>query len=124
MEFDNNMPIYLQVIRELKKDIINGVLGLGDKLPSGRELALKYQINPNTANRIYKEMEIEEVCFTKRGLGTFVTEDGDKLNQIRNEMAESLLVNFVAGMAELKFDKEEVIALIEEKYDNPKRVGE
>lgn len=116
MEFDNNIPIYLQVIKELKKDIINGVLGLGDKLPSGRELALKYKINPNTANRIYKEMEVEEVCFTKRGLGTFVTEDGDKLNQIRNEMAETLLMNFVAGMAEIKFNKEEVIALIEEKY--------
>lgn len=117
MEFDNNIPIYLQVISELKKDMINGVLGLGEKLPSGRELALTYQINPNTANRIYKEMEAEELCFTKRGLGTFVTEDGDKLNEIRNEMAEKLLLNFVAGMVELKFDKEEVLALIEEKYN-------
>ncbi|MFV0344339.1 MAG: GntR family transcriptional regulator [Anaerocolumna sp.] len=120
MEFDNNIPIYLQVIKELKKDMIHGVLGLGDKLPSGRELALTYQINPNTANRIYKEMEAEGICFTKRGLGTFVTEDEKRLKEIRMEMAESLLSNFVAGMTELKFEKEEVIAFIEEKYEYKK----
>lgn len=120
MEFDNKMPIYLQVINDLKKDIINGVLGLGDKLPSSRELAFKYQINPNTANRIYKEMEAEEICFTKRGLGTFVTEDANKLNQIRKEMADTLLINFLAGMIELQYSKEDVMELIEERFDEIK----
>ena len=79
MEFSNNIPIYIQVINEIKKDMVNGVVALGEKLPSGRELAFKYKINPNTANRIYKEMESEEICYTKRGLGTYVTEDVNKL---------------------------------------------
>lgn len=118
MEFDNNIPIYLQVITEIKKDIINGVINLGEKLPSGRELALKYKINPNTANRIYKELEAEEVCFTKRGLGTFVTEDADKIKLIREQMAEVLLINFIEGIQNLGYTKEEVVNMIDKKYVN------
>ncbi|BCJ94532.1 GntR family transcriptional regulator [Anaerocolumna cellulosilytica] len=117
MEFDNNIPIYIQVIEDIKKDIVRGVLELGEKLPSGRDLAMKYKINPNTANRIYKEMEAEELCFTKRGLGTFVTEDIDKLKQIREEMAGTLLENFLEGMKHLGFSKEDIKHLIDVKYD-------
>jgi len=117
MEFNNNIPIYIQVINEIKKDMVNGVLALGEKLPSGRELAYKYKINPNTANRIYKEMESEEICFTKRGLGTYVTEDVNKLKNIREEMASSLLEHFIEGMKQLGFTKEELIQLLEHKYD-------
>ncbi|QHQ61804.1 GntR family transcriptional regulator [Anaerocolumna sedimenticola] len=117
MEFDNNIPIYIQVINDIKKDIINGALALGEKLPSGRDLAYKYKINPNTANRIYKEMEAEEICYTKRGLGTFVTEDKEKLKNIREEMAGSLLDSFIEGMKQLGFTKEELIHLLEHKYD-------
>ena len=117
MEFDNNIPIYVQVINDIKNDIVKGTLPLGEKLPSGRDLALKYQINPNTANRIYKELEAEEICFTKRGLGTFVTEDGEKLKRIREEMAETLLDNFISGMKNLGFSKEEVIRLLDMKYE-------
>lgn len=117
MEFENNIPIYVQVINDIKKDMVNGVLALGEKLPSGRELALKYKINPNTANRIYKELEAEEICYTKRGLGTYVTEDGEKLMMIREEMAVTLLDTFIEGMKNLGFTKEEVLKILEEKYN-------
>ncbi len=115
MEFENNIPIYVQVINDIKKDMVSGVINLGEKLPSGRDLALKYKINPNTANRIYKELEVEEICFTKRGLGTYVTEDGVKLKQIREEMATMLLDNFIDGMKNLGFTKEELFEILEQK---------
>lgn len=117
MEFDNTIPIYIQVINDIKKDIINGVLSMGEKLPSGRDLALKYQINPNTANRIYKELEAEEICFTKRGLGTYVTEDSDKVKHIREGMAVLLLDNFIDGMGNLGFAKEEIFEILEQRYN-------
>jgi DNA-binding transcriptional regulator YhcF (GntR family) len=117
MDFDNNIPIYLQVINDIKKDIVNGVLVLGEKMPSGRDLALKYKINPNTANRIYKELEAEGICFTKRGLGTYVTEEKEKVYAIRDEMAGALLVTFIAGTKNLGFSKDEVIHMIEKEYD-------
>ena len=60
MEFENNIPIYIQVINQIKKDIITGKLPMGAKLPSTRELAVLYHINPNTAGRVYNEMELTD----------------------------------------------------------------
>ena len=75
MNYDPMTPIWLQVATQIKQQIVTGVLPPGAKLPGGRDLAVQYGINPNTAARIYQEMEREGVCETKRGLGTFVTED-------------------------------------------------
>lgn len=102
---------------DIKKQIVSGKMELGSKLPSARDLAIIYEINPNTSNRIYKELELEEICFTKRGLGTFVTEDQSKITSIKEEMAESLLDGFMNGMKDLSFTKEEVLRLLNDKYD-------
>ena len=117
MEFDNNIPIYVQVIDDIKRNIVKGVLTLGEKLPSGRELAYTYKINPNTANRIYKELEALEICYTKRGLGTYITEDINKLRSLKEEMAGNLLEQFIAGMKDLGYSKEELIKMLESKYE-------
>ena len=57
MRYENDRPIYLQVIEDISRRLIQGELALGEKLPSVREMAVQYQINPNTASRVYKEME-------------------------------------------------------------------
>jgi DNA-binding transcriptional regulator YhcF (GntR family) len=117
MEFVNNIPIYLQVINDIKRDIVNGILPKGSKMPSGRDLALKYKVNPNTASRIYREMEATGLCFTKRGLGTFVTEDEQMVERIRAEMAEDFIGNFIRGMKSLGYSKDELSGLILDRYD-------
>lgn len=117
MEYNNNLPIYLQVINQIKKDMIQGRLPMGEKLPSTRELAVQYQINPNTAARVYKEMEQLGMCCTKRGLGTFVTEDREVITKMKEEMAEELLEGFVKEMIELGFSKEELVKIIEARLD-------
>ena len=116
MDFDNNIPIYIQVIDDIKRNIVKGNIGLGEKLPSGRDLAIKYKINPNTASRIYKELELSKICFTKRGLGTYVTEDESKILEIKNEMSNHLAHDFIMGMKSLGFAKEDVINILETKY--------
>ena len=117
MEYNNNLPIYLQVINQIKKDMIQGRLSMGEKLPSTRELAVQYQINPNTAVRVYKEMEQCGMCFTKRGLGTFVTEDAEVIKTMKEEMARELLDSFVQEMRDLGFTKEELIDLISKRLE-------
>lgn len=116
MEFDPAIPIYLQVVQEIKKEMLNGQLPPGSKMVSARELAIRYQINPNTANRIYKELELEQLCFTRRGLGTFVTEDHNTLAQIRQEMAQKTLEEFVNQMKSLGFTREELLSMVEEIF--------
>lgn len=113
MEYNPALPIYLQVMTSIKRDIVTGKLCLGEKMPSVRELAVQYTINPNTANRVYKELESEGVCFTRRGMGTFVTEDEEKAAQMKEEMAGELVHQFLGGMQQLGISKEEAVSLIE-----------
>lgn len=117
MEFKANIPIYLQVIDDLKKQIVSRELQLGDRLPSTRELAIKYQINPNTAARVYSEMELMGISFTKRGLGTFVTEDASIYERIKKEMAQFCIEEYVTEMKELGYDKDAMIQAIEEYFE-------
>ena len=53
MEYNSSLPIYLQVANLIKRDIVTGKRELGEKLPSVRELAVSYTINPNTVSRVY-----------------------------------------------------------------------
>ena len=76
MEYNSSLPIYLQAANSIKQDIVTGKLSPGARLPSVRDLAVEYTINPNTVSRVYKELEMEGVCFTRRGMGTFDRRSG------------------------------------------------
>ena len=115
MEFNNNLPIYLQVIHKLKQDIITGKLKPGDKMLSSREFSQELGLNFNTIAMVYKEMEMENIVFTKRGLGTFITESQEKIESIRYEMANELLENFINGMEQIGFTRSDMINLINSK---------
>lgn len=114
MEYNSSLPIYLQAANSIKRDIVTGKLSPGEKLPSVRDLAIEYTINPNTVSRVYKELEQEGVCFTRRGMGTFVTEDSGKVQQLKEEMAGALIREFLEGMEQLGFSRAEAIRILEE----------
>ena len=112
MEFNNNMPIYLQVMHKLKQDIVTEKLLPGEKMLSSREYSHELGLNFNTVARVYKEMEMENIVFTKRGLGTFITESTEKIEIIRYEMAKELLENFVNGMEHIGFTRKDMVEFI------------
>lgn len=115
MEFNTSIPIYLQVMDAIKKQIILGILKPGEQLPSTRSLAITYNVNPNTAARIYKELELEEICYTKRGLGTFLTESAEIINNLRAPMAKKVINHFIDEMSELGYSFEEMVRIIKER---------
>ncbi|MCR4787228.1 MAG: GntR family transcriptional regulator [Lachnospiraceae bacterium] len=114
MLYDSKTPIYLQVVNAIKADIVNGKIQCGEKLPSGRELAIKYTINPNTSARVYQELENQGACFTRRGMGTYATEDPMMIEKFKKEMAETALEEFLRSIKELGINKEEAIDMIKE----------
>lgn len=114
IEFDNNLPIYLQIMNHIKKKIVSGLLQPGDKIPSVRELAADLQINPNTVQRTFQELEREEVVETKRGLGRYVTSEESKIMAIKKEMAGDLLHQFIHGMQELGFRNQDIVTIVKE----------
>ena len=113
MEFNNNIPIYLQVIERIKQDIVSGKLKPGEKMPSSREYSNELGINFNTVARVYKELEMEEIVFTKRGLGTFITESDKQIEELRYTMAKNRITLFIEGMKQLGYTKKDMIKFIE-----------
>ena len=113
MNFDPMLPIWAQVADALKRDMVSGRLKPGDRLLSTRELALRFTINPNTAARVYQELENSGLCETRRGLGTFVTADAERIAVLRAAMAEELLRGFLSRLQDLGLTRGEALAMIE-----------
>ncbi|WP_067726967.1 GntR family transcriptional regulator [Oceanobacillus damuensis] len=106
--FQSSQPIYQQLAERMKRQIIRGELSPGDKLPSVRETGLEVNVNPNTVQRTYRELESMEIVETKRGQGTFVTENQSTLDSLREEMKTKAITEFVQGMQEMGYLDEEI----------------
>lgn len=70
----NPVPIFQQIIRQVKMRVVSGELGAGSSIPSIRELAVRLSVNPNTVGKAFRELEREGIIVMKRGVGAFVTE--------------------------------------------------
>ncbi|AEF16154.1 MULTISPECIES: GntR family transcriptional regulator [Thermoanaerobacterium] len=114
VEFNEKMPIYIQIMDMIKRDIVTKKLNGGDKLPSVREMAESLKVNPNTVQRAYQELERENVTYTQRGMGTFITENTEKLASLKREMAKEIVESFVTGMRSLGFNSNEILEIIKE----------
>lgn len=109
MDFLNDTPIYIQIMNLIKADIVSGKIAKGEKLMSTRELAIELKVNPNTIQRVFRELENEQICFTKRGMGTYVTEDDSVLGTLKQQLATEKIEQFVRGMKQLNFSLSEII---------------
>ena len=112
MNYDPMTPIWLQVVTLLKQQIVTGQLAPGEKLPGGRDLALRYEINPNTAARVYQALERDGVCQTRRGMGTYVTEDETVISDLRNKMARETVCRFLKDLSGLGLSRADAVRLI------------
>jgi GntR family transcriptional regulator len=70
------VPIYLQLIEQVKRLVALGVLAPGERLPTVKQLATDLTINPNTVARAYRELERDGVIETSVGRGSFVSQNG------------------------------------------------
>ena len=106
--FNNSVPIYLQIVSEIKKQIVSGKLIPGERIPSVRELALTYKVNPNTMQKALIELEENGLIKTERTNGKFVTEDENIINKIKNDYADNLTQNYLSEMISLGITKQEI----------------
>lgn len=106
--FNNSVPIYLQIVSEIKKQIVSGKLIPGERIPSVRELALTYKVNPNTMQKALIELEENGLIKTERTNGKFVTKDENIINKIKNDYADNLTKNYLSEMISLGITKQEI----------------
>lgn len=108
-EFDNNIPIYVQLVEYLKISIISGEFKLGEKIPSVRELAIKAKVNPNTMQKALIEVENLNLIYTERTNGKYVTNNKDIIDKFKEEYASNLSKKYFSSMVSIGYTKEEAI---------------
>jgi DNA-binding transcriptional regulator YhcF (GntR family) len=103
IDFDPSRPIYMQIMLEFKRRLVNGSLKPGEKVLSVRELAAAMGVTPNTLQRAFSELEREGLLKTERTSGRYVTEDESKLAALRLEMSNSAVEGYFNSMGSLGF---------------------
>lgn len=116
--FNSRDPVYLQVVRLFKEKIVTGVLQSGQTIPSRRELAALLKINPNTAQRAYKEMEDQRLIVTEGNSPSRITMEREVLRQIRSELLGKAVEAFVASISSIDVPLDEVLDVVQRKYEN------
>lgn len=120
----SSVPIYQQIVDEIKEQVIKGILQGGDKLPSVREMASIITANPNTISRAYSELERQNVIETIRGRGTYVTVDYKPV--MEKERLENLKGNIKKIIVEAKYmgiSKEKILKIVENTYEDIDRLN-
>jgi len=112
LEFDDKMPIYLQIMDRIKMDIVTEKLKAKEKLPSVRDMATNLKVNPNTLQRAYQELERLGIVYTQRGMGTFVGVGENMVDDLKREMAKDVMDSFILRMKRLGFTEQEIIESI------------
>lgn len=113
LSFDNNIPIYIQLLEYLKIYLISGVFKAGEKLPSVREFANEFKVNPNTMQKALVELENMNLIYTERTNGKYVTKDKELINKLKDEYAITLAKSYINGMKKIGLGKADSIKYIE-----------
>ena len=111
--FNDDRPIYIQLMEQIKLRIISGVYKTGEKLPSVRDMASDASVNPNTMQKALTEWERTGLVFSQRTIGRFITEDSNMIKDIRNSLAKEQIEKFLYSMQKIGYTKQETIELIE-----------
>ncbi|MDD3108236.1 MAG: GntR family transcriptional regulator [Alistipes sp.] len=108
MKFEENRPIYLQIVAWICEKVLRGEWHEGERIPSVRELGALLQVNPNTVMRAYERLQAEQVIYNQRGIGYFVAQDAVQgvLGAQRAEFLESELPRLLDRMMLLSITPE------------------
>lgn len=112
--FDNERPIYIQLVEMLKAQIVSGELKQGERIPSVRELAVITRVNPNTMQKALTELENEKLIYTERTNGKFVTSDKELIEKVKKELAKEKVIKYLNDMKNIGIDYNEAINYLQE----------
>ena len=115
-QFSNEMPIYSQLVEQIKIGIVSGMFPPGERLPSVRDLATEAGVNPNTMQRAMTELERDGLVYSQRTARRFVTEDHAVIQAAKRDLAQRHIHAFLAAMLRLGYGREEIISLLEQEH--------
>ena len=111
-ELNSDRPIYTQILEKLQVRIVCGIYRPGEWLPSVRDLAAEANVNPNTMQRAFTELERSGLVITQRNMGRVVTQDTQMIETVKHNMAVTQVDSFFVNLRQLGFSDSEIISLI------------
>lgn len=114
---EEGSPIYLQIIRYIKREVIAGRILHGDELPSRRVLSARLGVNPNTVQKAYRMLEDEGLIQSHSGAKSYMVLDGDKISKITAELLEAEARNAVRTLKQMGLSRDEAIALFKRFWE-------
>ena len=107
--FDNERPIYIQLVEKLELEIVSGKLKPGSRIASVRELAQITKVNPNTMQKALADLEAEGLIYTERTNGKFVTENKKLIEKKKQDLAKEKIKNFLNDMEKIGINFEDTV---------------
>ena len=115
LDLQSGVPVYRQIIDQVRGGIASGALSVGDQLPTVRQLAVDLSINPNTVVRAYRELELGGLLETHQGTGTFISAQKVRGGEEQRARQLSQIVgDFVARAGAAGFTVEDLIEELHE----------
>jgi len=113
----SGIPAYVQIVRQTEQALRMGVLRVGDKLPTAKEVVAATAINPNTVFRAYRDLEQAGLVRSRRGLGTFVTRSLARPGAEDDSPLRTDLTEWVARARAAGLERDDVLALVTAALD-------
>lgn len=120
IHFNKRDPVYVQVVQHFKEQIARESYEPGQEIPSRRELANQLKINPNTAQRAYKEMEEAGLIYTEGNNPSRITKDEKVLRNVRTELIEDAVESFITAVDPVNIPIDDLIEIVKQKYATKK----
>ncbi|MBE5948927.1 MAG: GntR family transcriptional regulator [Lachnospiraceae bacterium] len=114
---EDGIPIYLQVVRHIKRGIVAGIVLNGDEVPSRRVLSALLGVNPNTIQKSYAILEGEKLMESRSGAKSYMVLDEESVARVRSQLLENDATTVVNSLKQMGLSKEEALALIENYWE-------
>jgi DNA-binding transcriptional regulator YhcF (GntR family) len=120
LDLHSGVPVYRQIIDQVRSGVASGSLSAGDQLPTVRQLAVDLAINPNTVLRAYRELELGGLLETHQGTGTFVANKKVEKNSAeRDRRLTQMAGEFAARAGAAGFTLEDLIDRLRDLLPSP-----
>lgn len=111
-------PIYVQILRHIKRGAVAGTIRDGDELPSRRMLSALLGVNPNTVQKAYKMLEEEGLMQSHSGAKSLMQLDAAKIAKIRDELTRGIAVELTAALRQMGLTCPQAMALIQKMWED------
>ena len=120
LDFRSGIPIYTQIVEQVKQQVISGKLMPGDQLPTVRALALELRVNFNTVARAYRLLDEAGIISTQQGRGTYILDvpPPERTEKLRQQALDALTRDYLSEAHRLGCSLDEITKTLKEQLEN------